>query len=168
PEPGDLIEIKRPLYQHWALYLGKEYVIHVTSEGIPRLSADGLAILTKKAKVKMQLLNDVVGTDDWEVNNKYDRSYTPLPVKEIIRRAKLYIDGDVTYDLLNKNCEHFVTMLRYGKEDCSQVRRAVRRGASLISKAITVAVVGGTAVVVTASGAGAIAGAAAVAGAALA
>ncbi|XP_064241756.1 phospholipase A and acyltransferase 1-like isoform X2 [Passer domesticus] len=33
PEPGDLIEIFRPLCQHWALYLGDGYVIHITDEG---------------------------------------------------------------------------------------------------------------------------------------
>lgn len=33
PEPGDLIEIFRPAYQHWALYLGDGYVINVTPVG---------------------------------------------------------------------------------------------------------------------------------------
>ncbi|XP_032553175.1 phospholipase A and acyltransferase 1-like [Chiroxiphia lanceolata] len=123
PEPGDLIEIKRQLYQHWALYLGDGYVIHVTSEdeSIPPLSAGSVTILTKKAKVKKQLLEEVVGTDDWEVNNKYDHSRTPLPVEEIIEHAESYIDKEVTYRLLRGNCEHFVTMLRYGKGDSKQV-----------------------------------------------
>ncbi|XP_027489070.1 phospholipid-metabolizing enzyme A-C1-like, partial [Corapipo altera] len=122
PKPGDLIEIKRSVYQHWALYLGDGYVIHVTAEdeSIPPLSAGSVTILTKKAKAKKQLLKEVVGTDDWEVNNKYDRSFTPLPVKEIIERAKSCIDKEVTYDLLESNCEHFVTWLRYGEADCSQ------------------------------------------------
>ncbi|XP_032553919.1 phospholipase A and acyltransferase 1-like [Chiroxiphia lanceolata] len=122
PKPGDLIEIKRPLYQHWALYLGNGYVIHVTAEdeSIPPLSAGSVTILTKKAKAKKQLLEEVVGNNDWEVNNKYDRSRTPLPVEEIIRRAKGCIDKEVTYDLLESNCEHFVTWLRYGEADCSQ------------------------------------------------
>ncbi|NWU79635.1 HRSL1 enzyme, partial [Onychorhynchus coronatus] len=123
PKPGDLIEIKRLLYQHWALYLGDGYVIHVTSEdeGIPRLSADAVAILTRKAKVKKQLLKDVVGTDDWRVNNKYDCSRTPLPVKEIIKRAESYIDMEVTYDVFSKNHERLVTKLRYGEGDSDQV-----------------------------------------------
>ncbi|NXM25409.1 HRSL1 enzyme, partial [Oxyruncus cristatus] len=123
PEPGDLIEVKRQFYRHWALYLGDGYVLNVTpvDEGAPSLLVSTASIFTRKAKVKKQLLKEVVGDDDWEVNNKYDRSHTPLPVKEIIRRAELYIDRDVTYDVLGKNCEHFVTMLRYGEGVSDQV-----------------------------------------------
>lgn len=32
-QPGDLIEIFRPAYQHWALYLGDGYVINVAPLG---------------------------------------------------------------------------------------------------------------------------------------
>ncbi|NWU79616.1 HRSL1 enzyme, partial [Onychorhynchus coronatus] len=123
PEPGDLIEIKRPLYQHWALYLGDGYVLNVTpvDEGAPSLLVSTVSIFTRKAKVKKQLLKDVVENNDWKVNNKYDRSRTPLPVREIIRRAESYIDMEVPYDVLSENCEHFVTMLRYGEGVSDQV-----------------------------------------------
>ncbi|XP_064522334.1 phospholipase A and acyltransferase 3-like [Pseudopipra pipra] len=145
PKPGDLIEIKRPLYQHWALYLGDAYVIHVTSEdeSIPALSAGSVTILTKRAKAKKQLLKEVVGTDDWEVNNKYDRSCTPLPVKEIIKCAQSYIGRVVTYRLLRKNCEHFVTMLRYGKSVSDQVKKAIRRTFVLAGEMVASAIFGG-------------------------
>lgn len=33
PQPGDLIEIDRTGYQHWALYMGDGYVINVTPVG---------------------------------------------------------------------------------------------------------------------------------------
>ncbi|NWT07550.1 HRSL1 enzyme, partial [Mionectes macconnelli] len=121
PKPGDLIEVKRSFYQHWALYVGDGYVIHVTSEGIPTLSASSEVVFTRRAKVKKHRLKDVAGTDDWEVNNKYDSFLTPLPVKEIIERAESYIDRKVPYRVLSKNCEHFVTMLRYGKGFSEQV-----------------------------------------------
>ncbi|NXA16270.1 HRSL1 enzyme, partial [Sapayoa aenigma] len=123
PEPGDLIEIKRPLYQHWALYLGDGYVINVTpvDEGAPSLFVSTVSMFTRNAKIKKQLLKEVVGNDDWHVNNKYDRSCTPLPVEEIIRRAERYIGREVTYDVLSNNCEHFVTMLRYGEGVSDQV-----------------------------------------------
>lgn len=29
PKPGDLIEIFRPMYRHWAIYVGDGYVIHL-------------------------------------------------------------------------------------------------------------------------------------------
>ncbi|XP_027562551.1 HRAS-like suppressor 3 [Neopelma chrysocephalum] len=168
PKPGDLIEIKRQLYQHWALYLGDGYVIHVTAEdeSIPPLSAGSVTLLTKKVKVKKQLLKEVVGNNGCKVNNKYDRSRTPLPVKEIIRRAERCIGMEVTYDLLESNCEHFVTWLRYGEGDSSQVRRAIRRGNSFARKVFTFVLVGGAAVTAAPAGPGVVVAAAA--GAALA
>lgn len=33
PQPGDLIEVLRPGYQHWALYLGDGYVINIAPLG---------------------------------------------------------------------------------------------------------------------------------------
>ncbi|XP_017666144.1 PREDICTED: phospholipid-metabolizing enzyme A-C1-like isoform X2 [Lepidothrix coronata] len=166
-EPGDLIEIQRSGFQHWALYLGDGYVVHLTSaEGIPPLSADCMAILTRRAKVKMQLLKDVVGNNGYRVNNKYDHSCPPFSVKDIIRRAEIYIDTEVTYDLLESNCEHFVTWLRYGERVSIQAKRAIRRGRSFTRKVFTVALVGGAAV--AAAPAGSVAVVAAAASAALA
>ncbi|NWV16954.1 HRSL1 enzyme, partial [Origma solitaria] len=127
PKPGDLIEIDRPLYHHWALYLGDGYVINVTpvDEGAPSLSVSTTSIFTRRAKVKKQLLKEVVGDNKWRVNNKYDRSRTPLPVEEIIRRAEHWIDKEVPYDVLGNNCEHFVTELRYGEGVSEQVSDTV-------------------------------------------
>ncbi|KAM7013554.1 phospholipase A and acyltransferase 1-like [Passerculus sandwichensis] len=121
PQPGDLIEIDRPLYQHWALYVGDGYVIHVTDEGDSSISLSSSSIGSTIAKVKKEVLKDVVGNHRWRVNNKYDHSCTPFPVEEIIRRAELCIDREVPYNVLNSNCEHFVTMLRYGEGVSHQV-----------------------------------------------
>ncbi|KAK2869543.1 hypothetical protein Q7C36_001414 [Tachysurus vachellii] len=127
PQPGDLIEIFRPAYQHWALYLGDGYVINLTpvdeSQAAARSSVK--SVFTRKAVVRMQLLKDVVGEDTFRVNNKYDSSHTPLPVSEIIEQAQLLIGQEVSYDLLGSNCEHFVTLLRYGKGLSEQATRAI-------------------------------------------
>ncbi|NXE43198.1 PA216 protein, partial [Ptilorrhoa leucosticta] len=116
PKPGDLIEIKRPGYQHWALYVGDGYVIHLTGDGDSSPS-----FFTRRAKVKKELLTKVAGNDKCFVNNKYDRSRTPLPVKEIIQRAESWIGKEVSYRLFCYNCEHFVTELRYGRKFSTQV-----------------------------------------------
>uniref|UniRef100_A0A8C3XAW5 LRAT domain-containing protein n=1 Tax=Cyanoderma ruficeps TaxID=181631 RepID=A0A8C3XAW5_9PASS len=101
------------------------YSLTSPDEGAPSLSVSIASIFTRKAKVKKQLLKEVVGNDNWRVNNKYDRSRTPLPVWEIIRRAERWIDREVPYDLLGSNCEHFVTELRYGEGISGQVTNAV-------------------------------------------
>ncbi|KAJ7410499.1 Phospholipid-metabolizing enzyme A-C1 [Willisornis vidua] len=133
PEPGDLIEIKRQMYQHWALYLGDGYVIHVTrvDEGTASLSVSSLSSVAGRAKIKKELLQEVVREDYWRINNKYDRSHPPLPAAEIIQRAELLIGMVVLYDILASNCEHFVTMLRYGKEVSSQAYREVVRNLNM-------------------------------------
>ncbi|NWY94097.1 HRSL1 enzyme, partial [Loxia curvirostra] len=121
PQPGDLIEIQRTFYDHWAVYVGDGFVIHVTDEGASPILASSTSVCAGKAKVKKELLREVVKTDNWRVNNKYDRSRTPRPVREIIRDAEQWIGREVTYDVLKKNCEHFVTKLRYGEALCEQV-----------------------------------------------
>ncbi|NWR25312.1 HRSL1 enzyme, partial [Emberiza fucata] len=121
PQPGDLIEIDRPGYQHWALYVGDEYVIHLTDEGASSLWHSSSSTGATRAKVKKQLLKEVVKNDKWRVNNKYDHSHTPFRVEEIIQRAEHWIDKELTYDVLNSNCEHFVTELRYGVRVSHQV-----------------------------------------------
>ncbi|MBN3314675.1 HRSL1 enzyme, partial [Atractosteus spatula] len=108
PQPGDLIEIFRPAYQHWALYLGDGYIINLTP-----------------VVVRMQLLKEVVGGDSYRINNKYDDKYTPLPICDIIDRAQFLIGQEVSYDLLGNNCEHFVTLLRYGEGVSDQASRAI-------------------------------------------
>ncbi|XP_071422298.1 phospholipase A and acyltransferase 1 isoform X2 [Pithys albifrons albifrons] len=114
PRAWDLIEIKRSFYQHWALYLGNGYVIHVTpvDEGAPSSLFSSASVPIGKAKVKKEHLSKVVKGGDWHVSNKYDRSHTP----QIIRQAQRYIDKEVYFNVFTNNCEHFVTKLRYGKE----------------------------------------------------
>lgn len=79
------------------------------------------SVFSRKAVVRMQLLKEVVGSDSYRVNNKYDHNHTPLPVCEIIQRAQVLIGQEVSYDLLGSNCEHFVTLLRYGEGVSEQV-----------------------------------------------
>ncbi|NWV23217.1 HRSL1 enzyme, partial [Origma solitaria] len=105
-----LIEIKRPVRHHWALYVGKGYVIHVTAVG----KAGAAWQDAEMVKVKKELLSKVVGNDEWRVNNKNDWCCTPLPAEEIIWRAECWIDKEVPYDVFGWECERFVKRLRYG------------------------------------------------------
>ncbi|XP_023416050.1 phospholipase A and acyltransferase 1 isoform X3 [Cavia porcellus] len=126
PHPGDLIEVFRPGYQHWALYLGDGYVINIApTDGNPSTFTSAKSVFSTKALVKMQLLKDVVGNDTYRINNKYDDTFTPLPVEEVIQRSEFVIGQEVSYDILDNNCEHFVTLLRYGEGVSEQANRAV-------------------------------------------
>ncbi|XP_069884799.1 phospholipase A and acyltransferase 1 isoform X2 [Dipodomys merriami] len=125
PHPGDLIEVFRPGYQHWALYLGDGYVINIAPiDGMPSSFTSAKSVFHTKALVKMQLLKDVVGNDTYRINNKYDDIYPPLPVDEVIQRSEFVIGQEVAYNFLSNNCEHLVTLLRYGEGVSEQANRA--------------------------------------------
>ncbi|XP_059566345.1 phospholipase A and acyltransferase 2-like [Myotis daubentonii] len=127
PKPGDLIEIFRFGYTHWALYVGDGYVVHLTSTGditgaaLAKLMSSG----TERAIVKKQLLSVVAGKDKYRVNNENDDKYSPLPPSEIVQRAEELVGQEMHYKLTSENCEHFVNELRYGVHRSNQVIEAV-------------------------------------------
>ncbi|XP_077588883.1 phospholipase A and acyltransferase 4-like [Stigmatopora nigra] len=124
PNPGDLIEIYRPRYQHWAIYVDDGYVIHlappseVAGAGIGSLRS----VTTKMAHVKKEKLWKVVGDCFWKINNLMDDKYEPHPVSLILRTANQMVGSEIGYCVMSGNCEHFVTQLRYGKAKSRQVR----------------------------------------------
>ncbi|XP_056354519.1 uncharacterized protein LOC130256689 isoform X2 [Oenanthe melanoleuca] len=125
PQPGDLIEIFRPFHRHWALYMGDGYVIHLTPVGKPKIKLGIHEVTVFTRMVKMQHLKKVVRLNKWRVNNKYDESNNPLPGEEIISRAAAYMGKKVKYRSFGRNCEHFVTKLRYGEAVSEQHRAFV-------------------------------------------
>ncbi|XP_003229407.1 phospholipase A and acyltransferase 2 [Anolis carolinensis] len=130
PKPGDLIEISRLGYQHWAVYVGSGYVIHLASSGdfVKASTNSLLSVMTEKAMVKKELLTDIVRGDDYCVNNKYDDRCRPLPANKIVQEAEELLGEEMHYSVTSNNCEHFVTRLRYGTARSDQVRDAVIAG----------------------------------------
>uniref|UniRef100_A0A8D1IVL1 LRAT domain-containing protein n=1 Tax=Sus scrofa TaxID=9823 RepID=A0A8D1IVL1_PIG len=124
PKPGDLIEIFHTGYEHWAIYVGDGYVIHLAPlDEYPGAGASSLfSVLTSKAVVKRERLKDVVRGCRYRINNILDHKYRPRPVHEILKSANEMIDVEMEYSFLEKNCEHFVTKLRYDKAECGQVK----------------------------------------------
>ncbi|KAJ8246950.1 hypothetical protein GJAV_G00257100 [Gymnothorax javanicus] len=124
PEPGDLIEIFRPTYQHWAVYIGNGRVIHlVPPSETPQAGAYSLmSVLHDKALVRMDELSEVVGTDEYRINNLLDDKYEPRSPKAIVGDAKSLVGRILPYCVFQGNCEHFVTELRYGKAESRQAR----------------------------------------------
>ncbi|XP_063001771.1 phospholipase A and acyltransferase 3-like [Elgaria multicarinata webbii] len=126
-QPGDLIEIFRFGYEHWAIYVGNGYVIHLapSCEIAGAGFASFMSVVDDKAWVKKELLRDVVGDNRYRVNNKHDDKYSVLPVAKVIREAERRVGQECQYKLSSENCEHFVTELRYGVPRSDQVRTAV-------------------------------------------
>lgn len=130
PEPGDLIEIFRGTYQHWAIYVGDGFVIHLAppSEHAQAGAYSMMSVLCDKATVKKEELYEVVGNDEYCINNLLDDKYEPHSICAILRDAEGFLGRELPYCVFRGNCEHFVTELRYGKPHSRQVRKAVEIG----------------------------------------
>ncbi|XP_028272532.1 HRAS-like suppressor 3 [Parambassis ranga] len=115
-KPGDLIEIDRGIYQHWAVYVGDGFVVHLasTSEGP---GAGSMSVFTDRAMVKKEKLTDVLGNDKCRINNSKDENYHPHPAQVIVKEACGWVGTVLPYSITRQNCEHFVNVLRYGKAE---------------------------------------------------
>ncbi|XP_039336746.1 phospholipase A and acyltransferase 3-like [Mauremys reevesii] len=130
PKPGDLIEISRFAYRHWALYVGYGYVIHLAppSEDTKTGFSSLMSVVADKAVVRKEPLWAVVKDDDYWVNNKHDRKLRRRSVDQIIQEAESLVWKTMPYSVTSANCEHFVTKLRYGVARSDQVRDAMVAG----------------------------------------
>lgn len=118
PIPGDMIEVDRKLYQHWAIYVGDGFVVHVTTPGSGSFSYS-------KGEVKCEPLKDVLQKNSYVVHNYLDNVYRPRPVDEIVNLAKQKIGETWHYNLLMSNCEHFATEMRYDLPQSRQVKNGM-------------------------------------------
>nr|XP_056708713.1 phospholipase A and acyltransferase 3-like [Euleptes europaea] len=134
PKPGDLIEISRLGYKHWAIYVGCGYVIHLApTDNLAQASVSSImSVLSEKAVVKKELLWEIARSEACRVNNKYDGKYKPLPASQIIQEAELLLGKQVNYRVASQNCEHFVTRLRYGTARSDQVRETMASAVALV------------------------------------
>ncbi|XP_074227960.1 phospholipase A and acyltransferase 5 isoform X2 [Camelus bactrianus] len=123
PRPGDLIEIFRIGYEHWAIYVEDDCVVHLAPPSEEFEAGSITSVFSSRAVVKYSRLEDVLHGCPWKVNNKLDATYLPLPVDKIIQRTKKMINKIVQYSLIDGNCEHFVNDLRYGVPRSQQVWR---------------------------------------------
>ncbi|XP_043375704.1 phospholipase A and acyltransferase 2-like isoform X2 [Dermochelys coriacea] len=131
PKPGDLIEISRFGYQHWALYVDYGYVIHLAppSEFAETGFSSLMSVMADKAIVRKEPLWAVVKGDDYRVNNKHDGKLPRRTVDQIIQEAESLVGKTMPYSITSKNCEHFITKLRYNVARSDQVRDAMVAGA---------------------------------------
>uniref|UniRef100_A0A3B3UNP5 LRAT domain-containing protein n=1 Tax=Poecilia latipinna TaxID=48699 RepID=A0A3B3UNP5_9TELE len=117
PKPGDLIEIFRVGYKHWAIYIGSGFVVHLLCS----LDFNNLRMLCCAVRCVSEKLEDVVGGDRWRINNYLDKKHKPQQIYTIVKQAVGFIGTRLPYNLVSSNCEHFATDLRYGKSTSLQV-----------------------------------------------
>uniref|UniRef100_A0A8D2DUJ2 Phospholipase A and acyltransferase 5 n=1 Tax=Sciurus vulgaris TaxID=55149 RepID=A0A8D2DUJ2_SCIVU len=140
PRPGDLIEIFRIGYEHWAIYVEDDCVVHLAPPSEEFEVGSITSVFSNRAVVKYSRLEDVLQGCSWKINNKLDGTYVPLPVDRIIQRTKNMVNKIVQYSLIEGNCEHFVNDLRYGVHRSQQVEHALMEGAKAAGAVISAVV----------------------------
>ncbi|CAL8240039.1 unnamed protein product, partial [Gadus morhua 'NCC'] len=122
PQPGDLIEIFRGSYQHWAVYIGDGLVVHLAppSENPGAGAYSMMSIVCDRARVTWAGFWDVVGTDEWRTNNILDDQCEPRSADLVVQEARRLVGTELPYSVFTSNCEHFATDLRYGKAQSRQ------------------------------------------------
>uniref|UniRef100_H3DHB6 Retinoic acid receptor responder 3-like n=1 Tax=Tetraodon nigroviridis TaxID=99883 RepID=H3DHB6_TETNG len=145
PEVGDLIDINRGSYHHWAVYVGDGCVVHLAPpcEAPGGQSASVMSVLTDRALVKKEELWVVVGNDKWKINNILDDKYEPRPGHIIAKEACALVGQEWPYCVIRGNCEHFVTELRYGKAESRQVRQVLTAGVGAAVAVVAAAALAG-------------------------
>ncbi|XP_040031108.2 phospholipase A and acyltransferase 3 [Gasterosteus aculeatus] len=142
PQLGDLIEIFRGTYQHWAVYVGEGFVVHLSppSEVAGAGANRFMSVVADQAVVRKDKLWSVVGDSEWKISNSLDKKYEPRRPDDIVREACAMVGHVLPYCVFSQNCEHFANELRYGKAECRQVREA---GLMVLVSGVVMAVVGG-------------------------
>lgn len=123
-KPGDLIEYKRNLYSHWAVYIGNDKIVHLygEKESASNFSISGVIPVSgtsNTASVVISSFWDIVNGSFVYRNNSLDDEFKPLPVEQILARAFSRVD-ETNYSLFWYNCEHFAKSCRYGVDSCMQ------------------------------------------------
>jgi hypothetical protein len=126
-KPGDLVEYKRNLYSHWAVYIGRNKIVHLHGENEGPLTLSGVALMPSVSRAQVMIDNywSVVKNSYVYRNNSLDSEFNPLPVEQILTRAYEKVN-DSNYNVFWYNCEHFAKNCRYGIESSEQAASVLK------------------------------------------
>lgn len=123
---GDMIEIKRARgYFHWCVLYKDETVINFDNPDFDKLTVGNVKD-NFTGYVQLRNLKELAGDDFCRINNKISeskrRGLSTLSVCQTTQLMKEKLEHNVTwYNVINYNCEHFATELKFGVPFSSQV-----------------------------------------------
>ena len=114
PEYGNQIRVNRGLYYHHGIYESDDCVYQFASP-------EGSEISPETAVVCTTTLKKFLNGGDLEVREYTEEELKELkPKDEIIKYAKEHL-GEMGYNLISNNCEHFSNRCAFGKSESEQV-----------------------------------------------
>lgn len=143
-KPGDVIGVsRRGIYEHYAVYLGNNRVIHYCGEGndfsgIVSIHEADITEFLKDSKsyfviwfdkgILYKIHNETTflfnGFLDYYSGAFRNVNRNTFSAEETIKRAKSRI-GEKKYNLITNNCEHFAMWCKTGVSESSQVKKFV-------------------------------------------
>ncbi|XP_037038452.1 phospholipase A and acyltransferase 5-like [Bradysia coprophila] len=122
---ADMIEIKRHGYFHWCVFVHGETVIQLNNPEFDRLTVEN-AFDNFTGHVELRNLMRLAGNDFCRINNKISeskrRELLVLSESDTRKLMKEELNHRVTfYNLVNYNCEHFATKMKFGVPFSSQI-----------------------------------------------
>ncbi|XP_037044253.1 phospholipase A and acyltransferase 3-like [Bradysia coprophila] len=132
-KPGDLIEIDRGNYNHWVMFVnksenGSHWCFHVTTtsgdfEKKGAVMSSVGSVSKAIASIRKHKLKDIIEDTDSKpskarINNKIEeankKKCASRPIQQVIDQLEKLKDQTVPYSLTTLNCEHYVTIWKYG------------------------------------------------------
>ena len=143
--PGDVIGVSRKgIYEHYAIYLGNDRVIHYCGEGndfggtvsvheadIDEFIKDskGYFVVWFDKGIPYKIQSETTflfnGSLDYYNGGFQKIKRKTFSAEETIKRAKSRI-GETEYNLVTNNCEHFAMWCKTGVSESSQVKNIAR------------------------------------------
>ena len=129
---GDLVEFDRIVYEHWAVYVGDNKIVHykkvgevgkIVHEDIDSYISGCFVLFRRPKNGKMGIVNRIV------------HESPHFSGKQVAERALSKV-GMTGYNLLFKNCEHFAKWCKYNVPICEQVENKVEKSLVLGSVSI--------------------------------
>jgi cell wall-associated NlpC family hydrolase len=112
--PGDLIQVKgnfvhQWFYSHFAIFIGNGEIVHVDSPANTSRKCDVVRVSMVDA-LKGKLVRKNNHLDN--VDGFRDKVQSP---RQIVKTARDWVGKFWDYNFYTNNCEHFVTLCRYGR-----------------------------------------------------
>ncbi|OQR75311.1 group XVI phospholipase A1/A2-like [Tropilaelaps mercedesae] len=116
---GDIVEIDRTLYAHWAVHVGDGRVVHVAGPSEEDIPSEPWAL------VHLCPLTELAGCSRVRVNNKSvrakERQVRPLDGAQVATRALAQRGHKLDFNFLTRNAEFYVTQWKYGQGWSDQI-----------------------------------------------
>ena len=112
--PGDMIQVKGNMvhqwfYSHFAIFIGNDEIVHVDSSDSMLKKCDVVRIrMVDALKGKLVRKNNHLDNAD----GFRDKIQSP---GQIVKTARGWVGKFWDYNFYTNNCEHFVTLCRYGR-----------------------------------------------------